>query len=294
MANEQSVFSLVKRPFGDFYSLTTVNINKCRENWDGSNRGGSRAGLRGRGGRGMPNNIGSFGRNEESKVNSDMIVNPTDAPQKDLETKRERKSRWGDGNEGSDTTDVPQPTQGSESTSGDTKSISIESDSGIEHSRNVPSELSSDNQNEMCGAATDNGDNDNSHANGNIDDSNCSRTENEEHYRDVEETQIQDSALGSESQIEHQESSNRFSIQEPQDNSDFGEFNGITQKEPQSSSEFTTEQSLTSDQDSVSTINEQKMRVIPDSASTQENSNPEVSSELTSEAMAHENHEEPQ
>ena len=36
------------------------------------------------------------------------------------------------------------------------------------------------------------------------------------------------------------------------------------------------------------------MRVISDSACTQEYSNPEVSSEVTGEAMTHENHEEPQ
>ena len=274
-----------------------VNVNQFRENWDGSNRGGSRAGLRGRGGRGMPNNFGSSSRNEESKLNSDMIVNPT--AEVDASAKRERKSRWGGGNEESDVTDVPQPTLVSESTSGDSKLISNESESGIDdHSRNESSELSSNNQNQMCEATADNGNNDNSQANGSIDDSNCSRTENKEHYlapsQDIDESQIQNSALGNDSQNEHLATNYQFSVQQPHDNSDFEEFNGATQKEIQSSSEFTAEQSLTSDQDSVSNINEQKMRVISDSASAQENSNPEVSSEVASETMTHENHEEPQ
>ena len=119
MANEQKRISyyIKNESNSDYYSLTFIYVNECRENWDGSNRNGSRSGLRGRGGRGMPINAGSSNKNEDSRMTTDINIDQNTEVKKDSETKRERKSRWGDNNETSDTIDEPITTQDAVSTS---------------------------------------------------------------------------------------------------------------------------------------------------------------------------------
>ena len=95
----------------------------------------------------MQNNVGSSSKNDaDSSGNFESRNKSTESTQKDSETKRERKSRWGDDNEGENITDVPQPTQNLESTSNDIQPPTIENESGFEQSGDGSSEIASENR----------------------------------------------------------------------------------------------------------------------------------------------------
>lgn len=105
-----------------------------RDNWDGPNRQGQRGGQRGRSGRGLLKNFGPTNTDEQliahnersserkdeagteliiassSECNKDESENiiENDTAKKDVESKRERKSRWGDNQESNDSGQTPQ------------------------------------------------------------------------------------------------------------------------------------------------------------------------------------------
>merc|ERR1711899_365098 len=165
-------------------SSTDFNMQRNRENWDGSNRNGSRSGLRGRGGRGMPINAGSSNKNEDSIMTTDINLDQNTEVKKDSETKRERKSRWVDNNETSDTIDEPITTQNAVSTS-DNVQPANENEMEVEQLSDKTSDEVSHKYNELSESQNDNGDSAFSQANGCIYYSNCSSSENNEQLTNI-------------------------------------------------------------------------------------------------------------
>ena len=277
---------------------------------DGSNRNGTRAGLRGRGGRGMLMDVGLSNNDNESTTNEIKTeqsedVNSTEnfqspmnsdinkskneleinSPQKDSETKRERKSRWGENEKSSNIANVPHIAvapviikENIRSTSGENESVVGQTETN--NSDNQPHENV-----ELDSSTKANENSDISQPNGCIGYSDCLNTEKDEQlpvFLDNSDQKVipdscKQSVEDSDAVIGHETTDNHFSVESsqqivtPENSMSNEECYGKPQNTIPSGSECMAVQCKTSEIDSESTIqcDEKFNEVLPEAAGTQ-------------------------